>query len=77
MLSYVDREIINDYYVNTVKLNSERARQQKFRNEFSGEIGINFKGSQSSDLFNLISTNNLLNFVNNFEEDNNILIESV
>ena len=77
MLSYVDREIINDYYVNTVKLNSERARQQKFRNEFSGEIGINFKGSQSSDLFNLISTNNLLNFVNNFEEDNNIIIESV
>lgn len=77
MLSYVNREIINDYYVNTVKLNSVIARQQKFRNEFSGEIGINFRGSQSSDLFNLISTNNLLNFVNNLEEDNNILIESV
>ena len=77
MSTYVDSDIINDYFVDVIKINNKQAVKDKLNNTLSGSVGINFRGSRSSDLFAQIELNNLLNIVNNFEDDNNITIRAV
>jgi hypothetical protein len=78
--TYVDRNIIKEFYVNLslAELNSESSIKDNLENTLSGTIGFSLYDSTLNEGFlTSIDLNNLLNDINDFTEGNNVNIINI